>query len=126
MTEEWKDIPDFKDYQISSFGRLRSLKRKPWPNVPNSEVLNEFDTSLILSPRLNKGRVRYCLSKDGKPYYIFAARLVLMAFVGPCPSNHECLHGDGDRTNNRLDNLRWGTHLENLLDAERHRLKKRP
>jgi hypothetical protein len=47
-------------------------------------------------------------------------RLVLEAFVGPCPSGMEALHGDGNGANNRLGNLRWGTHPENMADAKRH------
>lgn len=30
-------------------------------------------------------------------------------------------HLDGDPTNNHLDNLRWGTHQENVDDMTRHR-----
>jgi hypothetical protein len=47
-------------------------------------------------------------------------RLVLLTFLGPCPPGMECLHGDGDPANNRLDNLRWGTHKENVADTRRH------
>jgi hypothetical protein len=32
----------------------------------------------------------------------------------------ECLHGDGDPTNNNLSNLRWGTSIENEEDKLRH------
>jgi hypothetical protein len=47
-------------------------------------------------------------------------RLVLEAFVGPCPDGMECLHSpDATRTNNRLDNLRWGTHQDNVDEVER-------
>jgi hypothetical protein len=47
-------------------------------------------------------------------------RLVLEAFVGPCPPGMECLHVDGDRENNRVSNLRWGTRRENQADRVRH------
>jgi HNH endonuclease len=47
-------------------------------------------------------------------------RLVLEAFVGPCPEGMECRHLDGNRTNNRLDNLAWGTRIENHEDMKRH------
>jgi hypothetical protein len=46
--------------------------------------------------------------------------LVLEAFIGPCPPGLECRHLDGDPSNNALDNLRWGTHLENCVDRDRH------
>lgn len=43
--------------------------------------------------------------------------LVLEAFVGPAPDGMECRHfPDRDPTNNRLENLSWGTRLENVHD----------
>jgi hypothetical protein len=47
-------------------------------------------------------------------------RLVLEAFVGPCPPGMECCHNDGNPLNNRLDNLRWDTRRSNQLDRNRH------
>lgn len=47
-------------------------------------------------------------------------RLVLEAFIGPCPHGHECRHLDGNPGNNRLDNLAWGTPTENGEDKFRH------
>ena len=46
-------------------------------------------------------------------------RMVLEAFVGPCPEGMECCHEDGDKSNNRLSNLYWGTHKENSDDSVR-------
>lgn len=47
--------------------------------------------------------------------------LVAEAFLGPKPTpNHEVRHLDGDCTNNRPENLAWGTHQENIDDRERH------
>jgi hypothetical protein len=47
-------------------------------------------------------------------------RLVLEAFVGPCPEGMCCRHLDGNPLNNRLGNLRWGTGRENWEDKIRH------
>jgi hypothetical protein len=47
-------------------------------------------------------------------------RLILEAFQGPCPEGLECLHGDGDPTNNEPSNLRWGTRSENMHDRNLH------
>lgn len=47
-------------------------------------------------------------------------RLVLETFAGPCPPDMECRHLDGNRSNNALSNLRWGTKLENEADKDRH------
>lgn len=50
----------------------------------------------------------------------FVHHLVLEAFVGPMPEGHEGCHRDGDRTNNHLGNLYWGTRAENVRDAIEH------
>lgn len=54
--------------------------------------------------------------------YIFSYvhRLVLEAFVGPCPFGMEGCHNDGDPTNNNLVNLRWDTHKNNEKDKIKH------
>ena len=46
--------------------------------------------------------------------------LVLEAFVGPRPEGMECRHLNGDRKDNRIENLRWGTRAENAQDRVIH------
>ncbi len=48
------------------------------------------------------------------------ASLVLLAFVGPRPDGQQCRHLDGNSLNDKLDNLCWGTALENGADKRRH------
>ncbi len=47
-------------------------------------------------------------------------RLVLEAFVGPCPPGMEGCHNNGDPWDNQLSNLRWDTHKNNMADAMSH------
>lgn len=55
----------------------------------------------------------------GKLRYVH--HLVLEAFVGPCPPGMECRHfPDRDPANNKLENLSWGTHADNLRDRKIH------
>jgi len=49
--------------------------------------------------------------------------LVLRAFVGLCPEGKQCRHFDGDKGNNRLGNLAWGTCVEQAMDREKHGTK---
>ena len=61
---------------------------------------------------------------DAKPIRA-VHRLVLDAFVGPCPPGMEACHGDDDQTNNALSNLRWDTHRANIGDRGRNGLTAR-
>lgn len=58
------------------------------------------------------------LGAKPKGLRISVHRLVLLTFKGPCPEGMECCHGKGGPRDNRLENLRWGTHLENVREAE--------
>jgi hypothetical protein len=56
----------------------------------------------------------------GRGKSIYVHRLVLEAFIGPCPDGMECRHLDGDPGNNRLENLCWGTPQQNADDRILH------
>lgn len=67
----------------------------------------------------------YCIVNitpfEGRGYKTFRVhRLVLTAFVGPCPEGMECRHLNGNKTDNRLENLCWGTQEENRQDTRDH------
>lgn len=66
------------------------------------------------------GYLLVAVKVDGKQRRFRVHRLVLEAFVGPCPDGKECCHRDGDPTNNSLGNLYWGTHGQNMNDQVRH------
>lgn len=70
--------------------------------------------------KLNKMKTGYVYVDLGKGNKELVHRLVLEAFVGPCPAGMECRHLDGDKSNNRLDNLCWGTKSENYHDKVKH------
>jgi hypothetical protein len=105
MEEEiWKAIPGNLGYEVSNLGRVRSLKRK---------------TPRILKPCYYRGYLQVHLS-NGKKGDISQRRihnLVMLAFVGPRPEGLEVCHEDDNPANNRLDNLRYDTHLANMQDA---------
>lgn len=60
----------------------------------------------------------YVVNLKGKTHLIH--RLVLLAFVGPCPEGMEGCHFDGNRLNNNLTNLRWDTRKANCADTAKH------
>lgn len=94
--ERWLPVRGYEGrYEVSDQGRVRSL-------VKGEPRLLAMRTS-------NRGRVQVPLTKDGKKRMLLAYRLMLEAFVGPCPPGHEASHLDGDKTNNALANLAWET-----------------
>ena len=56
---------------------------------------------------------------------IQVGRFLLDAFVGECPPGQECRHLDGNKLNNVLSNLAWGTQQENGWDSTRYGAHKR-
>lgn len=59
------------------------------------------------------------LSRDGKQRHHKVHRLICEAFNGT-PTAEHCAHADGDKLNNRPENLRWSTRSENIADSIRH------
>jgi hypothetical protein len=55
---------------------------------------------------------------NGRRHYLH--RLVLLGFRGPCPPGMQGRHLDDNPTNNRVENLLWGTPLENAADKIRN------
>ena len=63
-------------------------------------------------------RVNLSVNNTNRPQLVH--RLLLETFGTPCPPGYDCRHLNGDPTDNRLENLKWGTRAENCEDARRH------
>lgn len=109
--ERWLAVPGYEGrYEISDHGRVRSLLA--WRGRPGPRIINPTcDTH---------GYPTVSLYRDGERTTIGVHRLVLEAFVGPRPDELLTRHLDGDPSNNRLDNLTYGTSTENHVDQVRH------
>lgn len=102
--EKWRPIPGAAlNYEVSDHGRVRRGNR-------------------ILKTRSDDkwGYVRISLRMREGVRKMRVHRLVLMAFVGPCPDGRECCHKDGNPANNHVSNLYWGTKSDNIRDCIRH------
>ena len=99
LSDRWVPIPSYQGYEVSDSGYVRSRK-----------------TGKLIAFNTKKGKHPYQrvhLSQVGVAKYLLVHRLVLESFVGPCPDGMQALHLDDNPSNNRLDNLRWGTAKEN-------------
>ncbi|MES5383891.1 NUMOD4 motif-containing HNH endonuclease [Mycolicibacterium conceptionense] len=103
---EWRAVPGYEDrYEVSDSGLVRSRIGKTKPLAFYEGPYGHRFVALW--------RQYHCWRTQ-------VGRLVLAAFVGPCPDGMECCHNDGDAGNNRLENLRWDTHSANVLDCVKH------
>lgn len=114
--EEWQDIKGFEGlYQVSNFGRVKSLK------------YNKTEREKILSLSSNGyGYLNCGLHKNKKTKLVRVHRLVAEAFIPNINNYREVNHIDGDKTNNRVDNLEWCTRSENMKHAYDNKLKITP
>lgn len=120
--EQWRSVPGFVGlYEVSDQGNVRSLAR----SLSTDRIGKGGRRSVrarILSQTLGSRYAAVSLSAGGSVKTALVHRLVLEAFVGPCPDGMLCRHfPDRDRHNNRLNNLSWGTPTENQADRFVHK-----
>lgn len=103
MAEQWKDIPGFSDFEISSHGRVRTKERTVKAN--GKGTLREVPSRLI-KIRMNDTGAIVSLRQDGKESTKSLKRLVWQAF-GDCQITvaQKITNVDGDIMNNAIDNL---------------------
>lgn len=107
MTEEWKQIPGHPGYYASNTGRLK-------------RVLGGVERIIHSHATTKYGHQQATLRIGNQRCWRYVHRLVLETFVGPCPDGMEACHGDGNPLNNRVENLRWDTRINNFADRDRH------
>jgi len=124
--EEWKDIPGYGGhYQASNLGNIRVKDRvveKVCGLNINRVVVKQFYKGRLLKPsRSDKyGHLSVHIGHNNKKFIVAVHKLVLLAFVGPCPDGMECCHNNGVASDNRIENLRWDTHFNNNVDRKKH------
>ena len=120
-TEHWFPVAGYEDlYEVSDHGRVRSLDRI----VTYINRWGTFTTRLspgqIMMPHKKRYNMSIALCEQTKKRFFFVHRLVLEAFIGPCPLGQECCHNDGNAYNNHLSNLRWDSPKNNSADRLLH------
>lgn len=107
MEEKWKTIEGYEGlYEISSFGRVKSLK---------------FGNERILKPCKNRDYLKVCLWKKGKKESKLIHRLVSDAFIQNPYNLPEVNHIDENKTNNNVNNLEWSDRCHNCNFGTRNK-----
>ena len=109
MFEMWKAVPGYEGlYEVSHMGRVYSVRRG------KLRKLN----------KLPNGYLQVMLSKDGHRAYLLVHRLVAEVFIPNPEDKPQVNHRNGDKTDNRAENLEWCTMSENL--QHRHQVLRQP
>ena len=111
MTKEvWKPIPNTTQYFVSNKSRVKSVKS--W-------------RTLIMTPFKSRHKNAYYqvyLSEGGVRTRDYLHRLVAQAFIENLDSKREVNHKNGNKLDNRVENLEWCTRGENMRHAKREGL----
>lgn len=103
LQEEWRPVENWEAYEVSNLGRIRSLHRGGRIRKPSKKNGYEF--------------IDLWMAGDCAHFPVH--HLVLYAFGSPATPDMECNHKDGNKSNNRIDNLEWVTRSYNQIHAIR-------
>lgn len=104
--EQWRTVPGWPMYQVSTHGRLRSFHLGKVTVLKGGHDRDGYRRAVLVNGTIRKS--------------VKLHHMVLWAFVGPCPEGLVGRHTDGDLENNRPDNLSWSTQLVNIHDKHLH------
>jgi len=131
MNEIWKPIKhiqrngrilEFEGYEVSNLGRVRTYKSKYGQPPPGgNRPLMKEPYEIFGREEKKRGYMLLCLSDvNKKRYNIRIHTVVMQTFVGFPESQMVICHNNDIKKDNRLDNLRYDTQLENMLDRARN------
>ena len=113
MKEEWRPVVGYDGYTVSNYGQVKSYKVRP-----EGKLMKPYK-------RKDGGHLRVGLvpAKCMPGHVTDIQTIVALAFLGERPPGNVVRHLDGNPENNRLDNLAYGTAVDNHEDAVAHGTK---
>lgn len=114
QTGQWRVIPGI-EHPDGHYEVTPGTDNQPWGQA---RLVTSGGVRLLPAHLSVRGRPRVRLGSSRQPVGLH--KLILLAFVGPCPPGMEACHGDDVKTNNRLTNLRWDTRRANVADRYRN------
>lgn len=113
--EIWKTIKEYDWFEISNYGRVRSIDRTIIDACGRTyHKKGQLMKNTVQIGDDNYPQVMVSLGYKGKTHRLIVARLVAKAFI-PNQNNYpQVNHKDEDSTNNYVDNLEWCTQKYNI------------
>ena len=123
LVEEWKSLKGIVEcgdyYEISNLGRLRSVDREV---IARNGTVKRFKGMIRKTKKNNRDYIMASLSQNNKDKTLLIHRMVALAFLPNVDNMPEVNHIDGNKNNNRVDNLEWMTSKENQAHARNNGL----
>ena len=127
MDETWKDIIGYEtSYEVSTYGNIRSKNRhiaKHWSKHREFQLIPY--RSRVIKQRIGLGNyyiVKLSVGGNRKVHYVH--RLVALVFIDNSLNKCQVNHIDGNKHNNRADNLEWVTDKENKKHCRDNNLQR--
>lgn len=119
LIEVWKDIEGYEGaYQVSSFGRVKSMSR--YREGRNGSIVPLHEKVLCLKTNKQGYSIIGLYSICRKFFSVH--RLVASAFIKNTENKETVNHIDGVKSNNNVSNLEWSTHSEQMNHAVKNDL----
>ena len=116
MYEHWKQIAGYEGvYSVSNLGKVRRDTHRSGRRAGH----------LVWPIATSHGYDQVGLCVNGRSKRWKLHQLVAEAFLGPCPDGYQINHKDGNKSNNRADNLEYVTPSENIKHGIRLNGRKR-
>jgi hypothetical protein len=116
-TEIWKNVLGWEDYyEVSNFGNVRSKIRKG----KNRFGERFYGGDVVKKINHKNGYDVVNLTTKDKRQQKLVHTLVLESFVSIRPDKMDSCHNNGNKKDNRLENLRWDTRKNNCADKLLH------
>lgn len=121
INEQWREYPENIQYSVSCMGRIKSIEKKVKHNYGGMAIKKER----ILTQTSCNGYLSVGLTDNGKTKNTRVSRIVAITWIKNPENKPQVNHINGEKYDNRMENLEWNTSGENIMHAWNNGLAKK-